>query len=83
MRKVVENELPERFNFLRREWDTMNKSHLLKNISPTTLTIYRLNQLRTLRMVDFPESPDPNRSTLRYGLAMMLRQKTTSTYLDL
>ena len=49
MGKVVENELPEGFNFLRREWTTMNKPHLLKNIdvSPKTFMPRGFDQLRT------------------------------------
>jgi hypothetical protein len=85
MGKVVENELPEGFNFLRREWNTMNKPHLLKNVSPTTFTPRGSDQLRahTLKTVDFPESPDPNTSTLRYDLVTILEQKTILTDLDL
>jgi hypothetical protein len=34
-------------------------------------------------MVDFPESPDPNSSTLLHGLASMLTLGSTSTHLNL
>ena len=37
----------------------------------------------TFRMVDFPESPDPNSSTLRRVLASMLNSGITSTHLNL
>ena len=83
MCKVVENAAPKVFNFLRREWNTMNKAHLLMNGSLETLQICKLDQLHTLRTVDFPEPSIPNSSTLRYRMETTSKHETTSAYLNL
>ena len=83
MRKVVKNAAPKAFNFLRREWHAMNKAHLLMNSSLEMLQICKLDQLHTLRTVDFPEPSIPNSSTLRCHMETTSTQETTSAYLNL
>lgn len=63
--QVVEHQLPVVFDFLRREGDLVDKPHLLNEAGQFDDGAETPMEQgpRTLRIVDFPESPDPRSNT--------------------
>lgn len=62
--EVVEYQLTVVFDFTRVKWEPMDKPHLLARVAMVIIVGY-LNETGTpaFRIVDFPESPEPNNRT--------------------